>query len=139
MPNGSQQINQMSDHDLLVRLDQRYTDLLENVKTYHVDTNSKLKDLDTKLDTQAAICSTRLPECNKLFLSSKVFYWVIGTLVLFVSSVGGLGLANKNDITALTTKQAAIIEHAKKHDTHLENDKIMNKDDLDNYLLNPKD
>ena len=90
----------MNDHDLLTQLDQKMTDMRENQKN-DADVNIKAHgDIMSKIDAQQKCI---LNQSHK-FVSSRLFYWLLGFIILGLVGIGGVTADNNSKISNLEIK-----------------------------------
>lgn len=78
-----------SDHDILIRLDEKMDNVLSNFE------NLPCAEQALKLDTM---------------VTRSWFKWVVGMVILAVIALAGLGSANKMSLTQIETKQEMVIK-----------------------------
>ncbi len=90
----------MNDHDLLIKLDQKMTDICVNMKT---DSQINIKahnDIMKKIDEQRKCIINQ----SKTFVSSKLFYWLLGFVILGLVGTATFSADNNTKISNLATK-----------------------------------
>ena len=88
-------INMDKYEEMIIRIDETVKDLKE-------DSDDNKKDHEkilNKIDEQKKCIINQ----SKTFVSSKLFYWCLGFIILGVFTVAGIASNNANDITKIET------------------------------------
>ena len=96
----------MNDHDLLIRLDQKMTDICVTMKK---DFNVNVKthdDIIAKIDNQQQC----ILDQGKIFVTTKLFYWLVGFIILSILGLSGLTADNNYKIGKIETKIEMMVE-----------------------------
>ena len=96
----------MNDHDLLIKLDQKMTDICNTMKK---DSNINMKahdDIMLKLDNQ----QTYIQAQGKTFVTTRLFYWLVGFIILSILGLSGLTADNNYKIGKIETKIEMMVE-----------------------------
>ena len=95
------------DHDLLIKLDQKMTDMCKN-QTDSAAANLKAHDaIIEKIEAQQKCI---MGQSHK-FVSSKLFYWLLGFIIIGLISIGGVTADNNSKISSLETKMEMITDY----------------------------
>ena len=97
----------MNDHDLLTRLDQKMTDMCKNQGK---DAASNIKAHDAILEKIAGQQKCIMDQSHK-FVSSKLFYWLLGFIIIGLVGIGGVTADNNGKISNLETKVEMINDY----------------------------
>jgi hypothetical protein len=92
--------------EMIIRIDQTVIDLNESIKE---DSKSNIKAHDEillKIDEQRKCINNQ----SSKFIQSKLFYWVMGFIVLGVFTVAGIASNNYNSIGKIETQIEKNIE-----------------------------
>lgn len=96
----------MNDHDLLIKLDQKLTDMGSAIKTDSA-ANTKAHDaILEKIDEQRTCIFNQ----SRNFVSTKLFYWLLGFIILGLIGIGGVTADNNTKINNLETKVEMIYD-----------------------------
>ena len=96
----------MNDHDLLTKLDQKMTDMCKN-QTESTAANLKAHDaIMEKIEGQQKCIMNQ----SHKFVSSKLFYWLMGFIILGLVGIGGVTADNNSKISSLETKVEMITD-----------------------------
>ena len=90
----------MNDHDLLTRLDQKMTDMCVSMSG---DAASNVKAHDAimaKIDNQQKCIMNQ----GKTFVTTRLFYWLVGFIILSLLGLSGLSADNNYKIGKIETK-----------------------------------
>lgn len=98
----------MNDHDLLTKLDQKMTDMRDTMKT---DAASNIKAHDAILEKIEGQQKCIMNQSHK-FVSSKLFYWLLGFIIVGLVTIGGVTADNNSKISNLETKVEMITDFA---------------------------
>ena len=77
-------------NELLIRMDQTLIDMAP-----------RIGKIETALEKQRDVCSTRVDGCNRMFdqrVSSTMFRWVVGILITLMIGIGATSTATKLDV-----------------------------------------
>lgn len=92
--------------EMIVRIDQKVSDLCKSIDN-DSKTNIKTHDEILKKIEDQRVCI--MNQSNR-FIQSRLFYWVMGFIVLGVFTVAGIASNNYNSIVKIETKIENIIE-----------------------------
>lgn len=90
----------MNDHDLLIKLDQKMTDMYDNQEK---DSAANVKAHDkimVKIDAQQKCILNQ----GRTFITSKLFFWLMGFVIVALVGLGGLSADNNYKIGKIETK-----------------------------------
>ena len=90
----------MNDHDLLTKLDQKMSDMKENQEN---DAATNIKAHDAILDKIEGNREALLNQSHK-FVSTRLFYWLLGFIIIGLVGIGGVTADNNLKISNLKTK-----------------------------------
>ena len=85
--------------EMIIRIDQNLTDLNKSIDK---DSKANIKAHDEIL-LQIEKQRTCMINQSKTFITNKLFYWVLGMVVLGIFTVAGIANNNTNDITEIKT------------------------------------
>ena len=90
----------MNDHDLLIELNQKMTDMCKSIdKEFRTNTVAH-KDILDKIEKQRDCINGQ----SKRFISSKLFYWLVGFIILGLFSIGAVTADVSNKIGKVEAK-----------------------------------
>lgn len=89
---------------------EKLEDLTDAIKEQRKENTEAHRELHRKMDDQKTTCANRPMQCQRQFLASKTFYWVVGGVVSFMILIGGLSLANWKAITQAHADNKPAIE-----------------------------
>ena len=90
----------MIDHDLLIKLDQKMTDVFKNQEK-EAASNIKAHDaIMEKIESQRRCIAGQ----SSRFVSSKLFYWLLGFIILGLVAIGGVTADNNSKISVIQTQ-----------------------------------
>ena len=90
----------MNDHDLLTKLDQKMTDMCDIQKASTANNIKAHSDIMTKIDAQQECIMNQ----SHKFVSSRLFYWLLGFIIIGLVAIGGVTADNNTKISNLETK-----------------------------------
>jgi len=96
----------MNDHDLLTKLDQKMTDMCKNQENAAA---ANIKAHDAILEKIEGQQKCLLDQSHK-FVSSKLFYWLLGFIIIGLIGIGGVTADNNGKISNLETKVEMITD-----------------------------
>ena len=90
----------MNDHDLLTKLDQKMTDMCEIQKGSTANNIKAHSDIMKKIDVQQECIMNQ----SHKFVSSRLFYWLLGFIIIGLVAIGGVTADNNTKISNCETK-----------------------------------
>lgn len=90
----------MNDHDLLTKLDQKMTDMYKNQEK---DAATNIKAHDAILEKIEGQQKCIMNQSHK-FVSSRLFYWLLGFIIIGLVGIGGVTADNNSKISSLETQ-----------------------------------
>lgn len=84
----------MSDHDLLIQLNQKMTDMCKSMDKEFKTNSDAHQDILDKIEKQRDCINGQ----SKRFISSKLFYWLVGFIILGLMSIGAVTADVSNKI-----------------------------------------
>ena len=92
--------------EMIVRIDQKVSDLCKSIDN---DSKANIKAHDEIL-IQIEKQRTCILDQSKTFIHSRLFYWVMGFIILGVFTVAGIASNNHNNIIKIETEIENIVE-----------------------------
>lgn len=85
------------DHDLLIGMARDLKHLCRKQDTYRNEVRQELSSIHSRIDEQTKSCNGRVADCNKLFVSSQVFYTALLILVGIITGLGTVAYETRTD------------------------------------------
>lgn len=113
-----------ADHDLLIGMARDLKHLCRKQDTYRDEVRSELSSIHNRIDEQAKSCTSRVSDCNKLFVSSQVFYTALLILVGILTGLGTVAYETRTDFvrhkSVATEVRATLENRLDKLDSHVD-------------------
>jgi len=90
----------MNDHDLLIKLDQKMTDMCNTMKMDSANNVKAHDDILLKIDGQQKCIVNQ----GKTFVTARLFYWLVGFIIIALLGLSGLSADNNYKIGKIETK-----------------------------------
>jgi len=90
----------MDDHDLLIKLDQKMTNMCDNQEKDSVANVKAHSEIMVKIDTQQKC----ILDQGRTFVTARLFYWLVGFIIIALLGLSGLSADNNYKIGKIETK-----------------------------------